>query len=53
MAADLQAAARNGGGLTGALVAELFGRELKEEANRMATFPMDGSAQSAVSASGN
>jgi Protein kinase domain len=51
MAADLEAAARNGPALTGALVAELFGRELKEEANRLATFPLDGSAPPAANAS--
>jgi hypothetical protein len=51
MAADLEAAARNGAALSGALVAELFGRELKEEAHRLATFPMDGAADSLASAS--
>jgi eukaryotic-like serine/threonine-protein kinase len=53
MAADLEAAAGNGAALTGALVAELFGRELKEEAHRLATFPLDGSAPPAASASGS
>jgi hypothetical protein len=51
MAADLDAAARNGAALTGALVAELFGRELKEEAHRLAAFPMDGSAPPIASTS--
>jgi serine/threonine-protein kinase len=40
MAADLEAAARAGAAAAGPLVAELFGRELKEEAHRLATFPM-------------
>jgi serine/threonine-protein kinase len=43
MAADLESAAREGAALTGALVGELFGRELKEEAHRLATFPMGSS----------
>ena len=51
MAADLEAAARQGGGPAGALVAELFGPELKEEAHRMASFPMGGSSSPAVSVS--
>jgi Protein kinase domain len=51
MAADLEAAARNGAALTGALVADLFGRELKEEAQRLATFPMDPAAAPLASAS--
>ncbi|HEY4395113.1 MAG TPA: hypothetical protein VGP64_13670, partial [Polyangia bacterium] len=51
MAADLEAAARNGAALTGALVADLFGRELKEEAHRLATFPVDGAAAPLASAS--
>ena len=51
MAADLAEAARQGGGPAGALVAELFGPELKEEAHRMASFPMDGTPLPAVSAS--
>jgi serine/threonine-protein kinase len=51
MAADLEAAARNGGALTSALVAELFGRELKEEGQRLANFPMDAAAAPLASAS--
>ena len=38
MAADLEAAARNGAAATAALVVELFGADLKEESHRMATF---------------
>jgi hypothetical protein len=49
MAADLEEVARNGAALTGALVADLFGRELKEEAQRLATFPMNGAAASIAS----
>ncbi len=42
MAADLEAAARNGAAATAALVVELFGADLKEESHRMATFaPLD------------
>ena len=51
MAADLEPAARQGAALTGALVGELFGRELKEEAHRLATFPMMGSPATAANAS--
>ncbi|HEY6477223.1 MAG TPA: serine/threonine-protein kinase [Polyangia bacterium] len=51
MAADLEAGARNGAALAGALVTELFGGELKEEAHRLATFPLDGSAPPVASAS--
>jgi Protein kinase domain len=42
MAADLEAAARYGAAATATLVSELCGRELKEEAHRLATFPMQG-----------
>jgi len=38
MAADLEAAARNGAAPTAALVVELFGPELRDESHRMATF---------------
>jgi hypothetical protein len=38
MSADLEAAARNGAAATAALVVELFGADLKDEAHRMATF---------------
>jgi hypothetical protein len=42
MAADLEAAARNGAAATAALVVELFGPELRDESHRMATFtPLD------------
>jgi hypothetical protein len=51
MAADLAEVARGGGGAAGALVTELFGRELKDEAHRLASFPLDGSALPAVSVS--
>ena len=51
MAADLEAAARQGGGPAAALVAELFGPELKEEAHRMASFPMEGAPSPVVSVS--
>ena len=51
MAAELAEAARKGGAAAGALVAELFGHELKEEAHRMATFPIDGSSSPAISVS--
>ena len=51
MAADLAEAARRGAATAGALVAELFGHELKEEAHRLATFPLDGSSLPAVSVS--
>ncbi len=51
MAADLEGAARQGGAAAGALVAELFGHELKEEAHRLATFPLGGSASPAASVS--
>ena len=51
MAADLEPAARQGAALTGALVGELFGRELKEEAHRLATFPMMGSSAPVANAS--
>ena len=51
MAADLAEAARRGGAAAGALVAELFGNELKDEAHRLATFPLDGSSSPAISVS--
>jgi serine/threonine-protein kinase len=51
MAADLEAAARQGGGPASALVAELFGPELKDEAHRIASFPMDGSSSPAINVS--
>ena len=52
MAADLEAAARNGAAATAALVVELFGTDLKEESHRMATFaPLD-SMRSAARLSG-
>ena len=47
MAADLEVAARRGAGPAGTLVAELFGPELKEEAHRIASFPMDRSSPAA------
>ena len=45
MAADLEAAARNGAAATAALVVELFGAELKDESHRMATFSPPDSAR--------
>jgi serine/threonine protein kinase len=42
MAAELEPWARHGAGLTGALVTELYGSELKEEAHRLANFATDG-----------
>src|SRR6185312_1263905 len=42
MAADLEPAARLGASAAGPRVAELFGRELKEEAHRLASFPLQG-----------
>jgi hypothetical protein len=51
MAADLEAAARQGAAASGALVAELFGRELKDESHRLANFPLGGSPSSLASAS--
>ena len=51
MAADLEAAARYGAAGTATLVSELCGRELKEEAHRLATFPMQGPSPPLASAS--
>ncbi len=51
MAVDLAEAARKGAATAGALVAELFGHELKDEAHRLATFPLDGSSSPAISVS--
>jgi serine/threonine-protein kinase len=51
MAADLEAAARQGAAATGALVADLFGRELKEESHRLANSPLAGASPSLASAS--
>jgi serine/threonine-protein kinase len=51
MAADLEAAARQGAAPAGALVAELFGPELKDESHRLASFPLGGSPSSLASAS--
>ena len=48
MAADLEAAARNGAAATAALVVELFGADLKEESHRMATFAPQDAMQSVV-----
>jgi hypothetical protein len=50
MAADLEAFGRNGAGAAAALVIELFGRELKEESHRMATFSLHDSANAVISA---
>ena len=53
MAADLEAAARNGAAATAALVVELFGADLKEESHRMATFaPLDSMRSAARLTSG-
>ena len=51
MAADLAEAARRGAATAGTLVAELFGQELKDEAHRLATFPLGRSSLPAVSVS--
>ncbi len=51
MASDLEAAARYGAAGTATLVSELCGRELKEEAHRLATFPMQGPSPPLASAS--
>jgi hypothetical protein len=50
MAADLAPVAQRGAPLAGALVAELFGRELKEEAHRLASFPLPGPPAGAAAA---
>ena len=42
MAADLEPWARHGATPTGALVTDLYGPELKEEAHRLANFAVDG-----------
>jgi Protein kinase domain len=42
MAADLEPWARHGAAVSGALVTELYGPELKDEAHRLATFVVDG-----------
>jgi hypothetical protein len=52
MSADLEAAARNGAAATAALVVELFGADLKDEAHRMATFAQQDSARAVVRLSG-
>jgi len=41
MAADLEPWARHGAAVTGALVTELYGPELRDEAHRLATFVVD------------
>src|SRR5262249_24573053 len=51
MAAALEPAARLGAAAAGALVTDLFGRELKEEAHRLASFPLPGPAAAAAVAS--
>src|SRR5580698_3358389 len=51
MAADLEAAARYGAAGTATPVSELCGRELQEEAHRLATFPMQGPSPPLASAS--
>ena len=51
MAAALEGAARSGAAATAALVVQLFGAELKEEAHRMATFSQQDSAASVAGAS--
>ena len=51
MAAALEGAARGGAAATAALVVQLFGAELKEEAQRMATFSQQDSAASVAGAS--
>jgi type II secretory pathway pseudopilin PulG len=51
MAAALEGAARGGSAATAALVVQLFGAELKEEAQRMATFSQQDSAASVAGAS--
>jgi hypothetical protein len=51
MAAALEGAARGGAATTAALVVQLFGAELKEEAQRMATFSQQDSAGAMAGAS--
>jgi hypothetical protein len=51
MAAALEPAARLGAPRAGALVVELFGRELKEEAHRLASFPLVGQPPAVATAS--
>ena len=51
MAAALEGAACGGSAATAALVVQLFGAELKEEAQRMATFSQQDSAASVAGAS--
>jgi hypothetical protein len=51
MAAALEGAARGGAAATAALVVQLFGAELKEETQRMATFSQQDSAASVAGAS--
>ncbi len=51
MAADLQAAGRNGASATAALVIDLFGQDLREESHRMATFAPQDSSQNFISVS--
>ena len=49
MAADLEAAARNGAAATATLVVELCGTDLRQESHRMATFtPQDAAAPPVV-----
>jgi Protein kinase domain len=48
MAADLEPWARHGTTLTGALVTELYGPELKEEAHRLASFATEGLPRTAA-----
>jgi serine/threonine protein kinase len=51
MAADLEPWVRYGSSLAGPLVTELFGRELKDEAHRLATFVPERPQQTVVSLS--
>jgi len=51
MAVELEPWARNGAAQTAALVIELFGEELRDEAHRLATFVPDSAARWAVGSS--
>jgi hypothetical protein len=51
MASDLEPWARQGGAVAGALVTELYGPELRDEAHRLATFVIDPPAATAANLS--
>jgi hypothetical protein len=52
MALDLEAWARAGVTLTGTLVTELFGDDLREEAHRLATFAPENALHPVAGVSG-